>query len=151
MTPYTNLPDIEEDYVSADDEDYVDDLGDGVSKISMDDYSRDTKTVGHKSVYFNENVTEHNIPVNSPKASAFLHGSETIILPYVLDHWYDENSRHRISLQVLLPSGKNYREVKGRVSTCQKYFVLNIPMTCFMSDSKKGLVSLLYKALKKMK
>jgi len=135
-----NLGTIDEDgtYNSEEDDDFViDDLADDVSQLSMDEYSFDTVTTAFRS-------EAHKIKCRAAKSGEKalrktiekISGNTKIGLPYLLDLWRDCCSHARISVQVLMLSGRDaYKKTFVRISTDGKELILTLPMSPYMSRS----------------
>lgn len=125
-------------YVSAEDSTYAEDLTDAVSRLGMgdcrddDDFTYDTVTTAYESQAY-KSKQHGNSP---PKHMAKIYGNTKIGLPYVLDVWRDSRGALRISLQIMMLSGKDlYKRVFVRVSTAQKEVVLTLPMSPYLRRS----------------
>ena len=111
---------------------------DAVSKMSFDDYTFETKTIGYKSrnkgeaptIVSSDTITRrggnHRSAVRS--SSSHRHGLTKLGLPYLIDRWHDDILRGRISSQIYMLSGNSAHDIiQVRVSTDRKDLVIKCP------------------------
>ena len=115
-------------------------MQDIVSKISFDDYTFDTKTIGYKSRNKGEAPTifssdtmiirggNHRSAVIS--SSSHTNGLTKVGLPYLIYRWHDDILRSRISAHIHILSGNSAHDIiQVRVSTDRKDLVIKYPLS----------------------
>ena len=122
---------------------------DAVSKMSFDDYTFETKTIGYKSrnkgeaptIVSTDTITKRggNHPSTVKPKYSRTHGLTKLGLPYLIDRWYDDIPRSRISVQLHLLSGSDFHSlIDVRVSTDRKYLVVTCPLSKNMIEPKEA-------------
>jgi hypothetical protein len=144
-----DVPLAEATYISAEDSDYIpgldeaEDLSDAVSMLSVndDEFSYDSRVSAFKSVAGKGRKLRSSAvtaAVMSPARSnkKMYSGNVSICMPYICDPWKDAFGRGRVSVQWLVPSGKDtWKKVDARVSTSQRELVISFPMPACLSRS----------------
>jgi hypothetical protein len=147
LVQHNNLHAVAEaDDDDDDDEEYV--LGDELSRMSMDDYSYDTRTIGYESAHHQARLARNgrgNLrPPQKNKKQESIYGTTAMGLHYIIDKWHDTRPQGRISAQVLLPSGNDvHKTVEVRVSTDQLSLVVSMPMSPYLARPDYALNSYL--------
>ena len=138
----------------------VEDVNDAMSWLSFDNDSfDDTMTTGFKSVHYQQHQNNHSPSVVSGQGGGFgkirrsgggrkslssVYGLTTLGLPYILDKWHDALTQHRISIQVLLPSGMDlHKKTLVPVSMDKKEVVITLQMSRYFSCPKNAFDSFL--------
>ena len=131
---------------------YAEELQDGISKMSCDDLTYDTMTIGYKSNHWRTKKSETSSVHSSNttrrgnsrltevcKRSGLTYGLTKLGLPYLIDRWYDDIPRSRISVQLHLLSGSDFHSlIDVRVSTDRKYLVVTCPLSKNMIEPKEA-------------
>ena len=121
--------------------------------LSLDDselvFDDDDDITMARSVTFNPKASVHKV---STKGNCDLNGRvhgvaeaplTNVVLPYVIDYWYDRQATKRASIQIHMLSGnqKLLNRVSYRVSTSQLELVVTVPLSTYMICPERALCS----------
>ena len=116
---------------------YAGEFQDGINNMSYDDLTYDTMTIGYKpnnwktksttsSVHSSNTTKRGNSRLSEVcRRSGLTYGLTKLGLPYLIDRWYDDTPRSRISVQFYLLSGSSLHSlIDVRVYIDRKYLVI---------------------------
>ena len=128
--------------------------------LSLDDeelvYDDDDDLTMARSVTFNTKPSIHKVSSKGAKESnSRVHGVAegpltNVVLPYVIDYWYDRQAVKRASIQIHMLSGneKLLNRVSYRVSTSQLELVVTVPLSTYMVSPERALCSVALAGIK---
>ena len=128
--------------------------------LSLDDeelvYDDDDDLTMARSVTFNTKPSIHKVSSKGAEESnSRVHGVAegpltNVVLPYVIDYWYDRQAVKHASIQIHMLSGNEelLNRVSYRVSTSQLELVVTVPLSTYMVSPEQALCSVALAGIK---